>query len=220
MIGNNEIKLELGLGYLPRCHPIRLPNNSGFLLPLYRENAPHFHGVILHSYDGTSWTYRGSIGKGINCIQPTIWVQNHKICALLRKFSRDNKPYAYYSESTDMGKTWSQLELTKYYNANNSILAINCPDAINRTTNTLVIWNDDQEGRNNISLGTFDKTNAWKIAMIDSYGSYPAACVHNGNLHITYTAKSNPFKTPHAILAIKHKQYNLKSLMRSIPQTI
>lgn len=198
-----------GTGYLPRCHPIQFGEET--LLPLYREHEPNHHGVLIASKDGINWKYRGSIGHGTRCIQPTIWKEKGKLCALLRNFNRSYGQKAYYSESTDFGTTWSEPTKSQFYNANNSILALECYDVENNLRpDTLFVWNDDPRGRDKICLGTKDKV----LIQLDSYGSYPAACLHQGEVHVTYTAKANLYKFPHAKTVIKHKSYNLQQLMR------
>jgi len=209
----DEEKPPAGLGYLPRCHPIWY--KDGFLLPLYREHNPHHHGVVLYSKDGIDWEYRGSIGKGTRCIQPTIWYDKKadKLRSLLRRFSRAGQPYAYYSESSDGGRTWMDLHSSPYLNANNSILAIN-----NNRNEPLIIWNNDPMGRDKISLSTFGTKNGPKpylIAQLDGYGSYPSACIDKDTLHIVYTAKPNPLKTPGVKSVIKYKQYDLEAVLRA-----
>jgi len=194
------------IGYLARCHPIAF--EDGWLLPLYREHRPRFHGVVMFSKDGLNWEYRGTIGRGTSCIQPTIWLENGKVCALMRNFARNRDQTAYYSESDDGGRTWSDLEGSQFPNYNNSILAINCPNGDKETQ--LFIWNDDPTGRNNISLGTADR----KLVLLDGYGSYPAACILDDQLHVAYMGISNQMKTPHAKSVIKHKAYSLPALMR------
>jgi hypothetical protein len=207
----DEPKPPTGLGYLPRCHPTWTPD--GYLLPLYREHAPHFHGVILHSTNGLDWKYRGSIGKGeAPCIQPTIWrnQKDNKLCSLSRHFSRSGKLLAYYSESADEGTTWSPLTYSKYDNCNNSIVAIN-----GSKDQTLVVWNQDPAGRNNISLGSFDLKNPQLISTLDGHGSYPSICINGKFLKIAYTAKANPLKMPKVRTIIKVKTYNLEAVIKS-----
>jgi len=197
-----------GTGYLPRCHPIQFGDET--LLPLYREHEPNHHGVIMASKNGIDWEYRGSIGRGVRCIQPTIWNDNgKKLCALLRNFNRGYGQKAYYSESVDSGKTWSDPIESQFYNANNSILALECYDSENLKTETLFVWNDDPKGRDKICLG--DKNRA--LIQLDSYGSYPAACLSQGKIHVTYTAKANLYKFPHARLVIKHKVFDTQRLI-------
>jgi len=135
----------------------------------------------------------------------------------MRKFSRGSDPYAYYSELDYDKKTWSKPVYGPYLNANNSILAFS------HAGEAFVIWNDDPMGRNKISLSRDNATNdnsynkPQLIAQFDGYGSYPAACVDfmNGILHVVYTAKPNPLKTPGVKSAIRWKQYNLEAILRA-----
>lgn len=200
-------KPPVGLGFLPRCNPIWSPS-GGYLLPLYREHAPNFHGTIAFSKNGIDWEYRGTIGRGVRCIQPTIFYQDGKLIALLRKFSRGAEPFAYYSESMDDGKTWSEVIQSPYLNANNSILAVS-------SETKLIVWNNDPMGRTKISLGTFSLDKPRLITQLDGYGSYPSACVDRDTLHITYTAQPNYLQTPGVKTVVKWKQYNLKAVLNA-----
>ena len=203
-LGDNPSK---GLGYLPRCHPIWC--GDGYLLPLYRENAPHFHGTILYSKDGIDWNYRGTVGAGTRCIQPTIFYDKGRLICLMRNFNRSPSQFAYYAESKDHGKTWREVKKSPYLNYNNSILGITCK------TQNFVVWNNDPMGRDKISLATFDMEKPQLIAQLDGYGSYPSACVDKDTLHIVYTAKPNPLKNPGVKSVIKWKQYNLEAVLRA-----
>lgn len=203
-----------GLGYLARCHPIWV--SDGYLLPLYCEHSPNFHGTILWSKDGLNWEYRGSIGKEEQaCIQPTIWYdkENKKLRALLRNFSRSrvktDPPMAFYSESEDNGYTWSSLKSSNYYNANNSLVVLNVRDT------PLVVWNNDPAGRNDISLGGFNLDRPLRIAKLDGYGSYPSISHDNKKLKIAYTTHANPLKAPKARTVIKVKEYDLETVVQT-----
>jgi len=197
---------DKSLGYVPRCNVIQ-DQNGNFLLPLYREHYPHFHGVILKSTHGTNWKYLGQIGADdkAQVIQPTLWLDGSKICSYSRNFKPRHKPYAYYAESLDMGKTWSPLVLDdRYLNCNNSILALSNGDP-------LVVWNNDSYGRRNPTLGYMGSP----IIQLDSQGSYPAACWGNDNkLHICYTTKAHPYKHPDCRKIIKHKQFDAKAILQ------
>lgn len=206
-----QIKINQdGLGYLVRCHPIKL--NGEYLVPIYREQEPYFHGAIMSSTDGLNWKHKGDIGKGeYKCIQPTIWYdpQHDKLRSLLRNFNRmTDKPFAYYSESSDQGKTWTPLTHSPYYNANNSIVVIN-PNNI-----PLVIWNHDPRGRNNICLGTFSLDKPKIIAKLDGYGGYPSVDINGDTLSIAYTAIPNSLVTSKSKTVIKVKNFNLKEVLK------
>jgi predicted neuraminidase len=177
------------------------------LLPLYREHAPEFHGKIYFSKDGVDWEERGEIGRDGMCIQPTIWREDGKIHALLRNFAKTGLRYAWHSTSEDQGKTWGPLTPTQFWNANNSILALNLPN----NDRALVVWNNDPNGRQNITLGN---TRGSILARLDSYGSYPAACVAHGKLHITWTAKTGPFNPARS--AIKHMEFDLNEVEKRV----
>lgn len=192
------------LGYLPRCHPTK--TIDGYYLPLYRESHPSYYGLVLHSVDGFNWTYRGSIEGPIPCIQPTLWEDHGKLCALLRNFSNKPKSMALYSESMDRGYSWSEPINSEFTNANNSILAIQP----NYNEEPLIVWNNDPKGRSNLQIGYDMK----RSVVIDNYGSYPAATVDGDQLHITYSGRISPIQIPDIKLGIKHKQLHLPSLIK------
>jgi hypothetical protein len=199
-------------GYLPRCNPITI--STGFLLPLYRERDPdEFYGTILYSRDGLKWSLRGKIGEGKSCIQPTLWYENGIVHAWLRNFTPFGVRFALYSKSEDEGKTWTQPVDSTLYNANNSILAIDFP--YKGAKQVLVVWNNDPAGRENLTLSIRNKDSLWfNITRLDTYGSYPAACLVGGKLHITWTTVADKLKFPYAKLVIKHVEYDVDSIIK------
>lgn len=197
-------------GYLPRCNPITCA--TGYLLPLYRERQPHYHGVILHSEDGMKWTLQGKIGEELRCMQPTLWYQDGKVHALLRNYNFTGERYAYYSTSENNGKTWSEPTKSNFLNANNSILAIDIPNKEARRKEIVIVWNDDISGRSDITLGT---TKGHPLTVIDGYGSYPSACITKNKIFIAYTAKADLLQFPYARTVIKVVQYDLNTTARA-----
>lgn len=197
------------IGYVTRCHPIA--HDGKWLLPIYREHEPYYHGVILESQNGVDWNYHSRIGadEPYIGIQPTIWKEDGKLKSLSRSFAmvakKDRNPaFALYSEFD--GKNWAPLEPHLHYNNyNNSLVAYALPNL------TLVAWNDDPRGRSNLTLGI----NGKPIIVLDHhYGSYPAISADNKNLHVTYTSKHSPIRHPGIRTVIKHKYYNLEALDR------
>lgn len=211
-----------GRGYLPRCNPIHVvanPDDLGtWYLPLYREQAPHFYGVIMKSEDGKNWEHYGNIGKEkTRCIQPTIWHKDGKLHALLRNFNFSSRKqrYAYYSSTTLTAGSpeWSDPVDSGIFNANNSLVVCNSAQGDQFET-PLYVWNHDPRGRNNISLGGLGTGKV--LVKLDDYGSYPAVCADWDDLHILYTAKANRLQTPKAATVIKHKVYNIPALKSAL----
>jgi predicted neuraminidase len=117
-------------------------------------------------------------------IQPTIWFDdNNTLHSLSRDVTKVKR--AWYSYSTDNGKTWSKPETTSIWNDNNSIVVAN-----NNRSCPLVIWNEGP-GRSNLSLGQLNKDNR-SITPItklnESWASYPNYCFdNNNNLNVVHT---------------------------------
>jgi predicted neuraminidase len=131
-------------------------------------------------------------GKGI-LIQPTIWSDKDKV---LHSLSRDitwNRK-AWYSKSTDHGRTWMNPVSTEIDNHNNSIIVI---DGTN-----LVIWNKGSD-RNDLQLGRLsaDYQSAEPILKLNTSGggSYPNYCICNDRIEIVHTEMKAQAITRHII---------------------
>jgi len=218
IVDEDESNPAPGKGYLPRCNPIYVEGTDSstgtWYLPLYREQEPHFYGVIMKSTDGVTWEHFGNIGKDeVRCIQPTIWSDDGYLHALLRNFNfgARKQRYAYYSKVPLSGGDWSiPLETGNMYNANNSLVVVN----EKHTKEPLFVWNNDPRGRHDISLGVMSPTRV--IVRLDNYGSYPAVCTDWDDLHVLYTAKANPLKHPGKATIIKHKIYNMPAIRKTL----
>lgn len=223
--GDIPHKPPLGLGYVPRCHPIDFDNGEEILLPLYREHAPEYYGVLLSSKDGgETWAVKGTMGKE-TCreqpvIQPTLWrSKNGEVLhCLMRNFSGFiGKPMmAKYCQSEDGGETWSAVQDAKnIFNANNSLVACET------SANPCLIWNNDPRGRRNLVLGTAD---GQVIHQIDKYGAYPAVCLASGlgrkrqlEMHVVYSYRAQNeaegrLVTPGTKMVIRHKSFKAKNV--------
>ena len=222
IVDEDESNPAPGRGYLPRCNPIWIntPATSdtfagSWYLPLYREQEPHFYGVIMKSADGVTWEHFGNIGKGgTRCIQPTLWYQGGYIHALLRNFNFGfrKRRLAYYSKALLSDGKWSMPIVNgNIYNANNSLVVV---DEGQETKEPLFVWNNDPRGRNDISLGVMGPTRI--VAKLDDYGSYPAVCTDWDDLHVLYTAKADPLKHPGKATVIKHKVYNIQAIRTTL----
>lgn len=181
-------RLELPIGYLVRCTPIRV--NETWLLPVYREH--NCHGLILTSQDGWNWTQSGTIGAeeqqesgrfgtGV-LIQPTLWTDGTKLYSLSRDVTE--KQRAWYAESANLGKTWTKPKQVALWNANNSVVAVQ-----DGTNSPWLIWNHGAH-RHRLVIGKWDPQthSALPSLMINDYhGSYPNYCWHGDKLHVIYT---------------------------------
>jgi hypothetical protein len=211
------------VGYLTRCAPIRIKNS--WILPMYREHD--CYGLIMRSETGLDrWCYVGRIGAEITAsngrfgsgilIQPTLWYDNKYLHSLSRDISEHKK--AWYSYSSNLGKTWTFPQSTTVTNYNNSIVAIQDQKSLNPLGPWLV-WNDGS-GRQKIVLGKWKqstKTAEPIVKLGERGGSYPNYCFdYEDNLHIVHT--DMPYIAHHVInremleylgsLSNTHNQYS------------
>jgi hypothetical protein len=203
---DNETEGNIYIGYLMRCAPIKIKKT--WYLPIYREH--NCYGQIYTSKDGYRWSPRGKIGDNINqvngrfgsgvLIQPTIWYDTK-----LKSLSRDitSKMRAWYSESNDLGWTWSKPIQTRIWNDNNSIVVINDSAASSLGSSyPLAVWNEGP-GRSRLMLGRLkgegEDLHIIPIVMLNkgngaSYhgASYPNYCVDKeGRIHIIFSERSS-----------------------------
>lgn len=205
LIIHESRRLDVDIGYLGRCQPIQV--GEEWLLPLYREHD--CYGMILASKDGWSWEQRGNIGKmntdsgtrfgsGI-LIQPTIWHDGYQIHALCRDITNVGK--AWYSYSSDVGRTWSKPIHSTIDSRNNSLVVIQ-----DGTKSPWVVWNisvPQHNARKFMVLAKIDHIDALpKIDHVENKyrlnplkstsASYPNYCFDNqGILHIVHTDRPN-----------------------------
>lgn len=198
LIVSEEKMLDMPVGYLGRCAPIWMPRgvdlqdaskvSSELLLPIYFEDHPF--GEVLSSKDGWEWERRGRIGGDGLLMQPTLWYDGSKLCSLSRNYIRTG--LAFYSESLDMGKTWSDPVYSKIPNHNNSIIAI-----YDETRDPLLIWNDSKK-RGRLILSDH-KMNEICVLNKSNYGAYPNYCFdREDNLHVVFT---DNFRIRHIIFS-------------------
>lgn len=184
---HNQLELNPTIGCLGRCQPIKV--GKEWLLPLYREHDPC--GVIMASKNGWEWEERGVIGQSDHVaktrfgsgllMQPTLWSDGSRLFALCRNIARTKR--AYFSQSLDMGKTWSEAVLTSIPNTNNSLVAIH-----DGTENPWLIWNAGYR-RSLLLLGKIDGTDAKRFYRLNGpRGAYPNYCFDNDdNIHMIHT---------------------------------
>lgn len=213
-----EIRLDIpeSIGYLGRCQPIK--QNNWWYLPLYRELNPY---SVIVAFRGTEYKRLGVIGQGMDiqsgrfgvgaAIQPTLWFANGKMKALCRDVT--TRGYAWFSESSDNGLTWTDPVQTMIRNTNNSLVVINEPGE----NNPFIIWNSGAD-RHSISFGRLnDDYSASELFKLGSGAatsySYPNYCFDKlGRLHIVHTA--TPFILHHVFT--KNQQKALKDDRQTI----
>ena len=190
-IEHDEIKRfqVLPIGALVRCSPIKYDNK--ILLPAYMEH--NCHGIILE-YSKDQWNQLSTIGFGKNILmQPTIWSDENKVLHSLSRDITANRK-AWYSKSTDKGRTWTDPIPTEIDNFNNSIVVINGTH--------LVIWNQGTN-RNNLQLGLlsndYQSANPILKLNVDNGGSYPNYCVCDDRIEIVHTEMKAAAITRHII---------------------
>lgn len=204
-----------GLGYVGRCAPIFHPE-FGYLLPLYRENNPEYHGVVLHSKDGHSWNYHSVIGfnEPLAMIQPSLWYERKGNSWVINAYGRNfnpalrraSQPYVLTSSCGVASKQWLSVQYSHtYLNYNNSIATLTPADG----GEPLAVWNADSDGRNDLTLGYCGHP----IALLDGYGSYPSITYENDTIHVVYTTRCSPLQLPNCHNVIKHKQFDANSVI-------
>lgn len=175
------LQIQPSIGFLTRCNPITVDNER--ILPLYHEK--YAYGRIMKQSNYSDWYTCGDIGmnnpRGFRMIQPTLWCDG-SLHSLSRNFSNE-KSFAIYSRSVDMGHTWSEPKLSEIDNHNNSLVV-----AHDSTSNPWVIWNYGYR-RNNLVLGKLDGLKAVPLLKLNKTinGSYPNYCWDKGDLHIVHT---------------------------------
>lgn len=176
------------IGWMTRIKPLLLPNGR-IVLPLYSDG---FNMSMMAISDDKGHTWRPSlplVGRGP--IQPAIvQKKNGNLVAYMRD-SGDSPARVQYSESADLGETWTASIKTDIPNtASVEVLVLkdgrwafvgnNLPDGRNQ----LVLWLSDDEGK------------TWKWQMFlekvkPNEGSFSYPCLiessQNGLLHITYS---------------------------------
>jgi hypothetical protein len=179
-VKNNQVSLVgktailRGKNLLGRCRPVEYEDK--IYLPMYDELDRH--GVIVA---GRGLTYRLSGKIGRDMIQPTLWVQDGKLCSLSRTFHSAHH-FSQYSESSD-GRTWSEPILSSIPNRNSSLHVLTWHGY------NLLIWNDtDQLRRRDLTIGILDGLGVCPLFRLAAIGSYPSMCEdREGNLCLSYT---------------------------------
>jgi predicted neuraminidase len=175
------------VGWMTRIKPLVLESGR-IVLPLYSDG---FNMSLMAISDDKGSTWRPSlplVGRGP--IQPTVVMKKNGNLAAFMRDSGDNPPRVHYSESTDLGETWSGSLKTDIPNtASVEVLVL-------KDGRWAFVGNNIPDGRNQLALFLSDdegKTWKWKTYLeyeepkAGSF-SYPSLIqTEDGFLHITYS---------------------------------
>jgi predicted neuraminidase len=138
---------------------------------------------------GKNWTKHGPItfpGEPWGTIQPAIVpLPGKKLRIFVRSTSRIGKICA--ADSSDDGRTWTELKPTDLPNPNSGIDAVGLKDG-----RVLLVYNHTQKGRTPLNLAVSASGDKWNnfLALESEPGefSYPAIIQGaDGDVHVTYT---------------------------------
>jgi predicted neuraminidase len=138
---------------------------------------------------GKNWTKHGPItfpGEPWGTIQPAIVpLPGKKLRMFVRSTSRIGKICA--ADSSDDGRTWTELKPTDLPNPNSGIDAVGLKDG-----RVLLVYNHTQKGRTPLNLAVSASGDKWNnfLALESEPGefSYPAIIQGaDGDVHVTYT---------------------------------
>ncbi|AWV98504.1 sialidase family protein [Arcticibacterium luteifluviistationis] len=187
IIEASEDITKRSIGWMTRIKPLVMENGR-IVLPLYSDGY-NMSMMAISDDKGTTW--RPSlplVGRGP--IQPALVQKKNKNLVAFLRDSGDYPPRVHYSESSDLGESWSMSVKTDIPNtASVEILAL----ADGRWA---FIGNDMPDGRNRLVLFLSDdegKTWKWKTSLENvepNAGgfSYPSLIqTSDGLLHITYS---------------------------------
>jgi len=142
---------------------------------------------------GVTWEKTNPVndGKTIGAIQPTILkLGGERLIAI----GRTEQKKIFRVESSDHGKSWSEMKLTELPNPNSGIDAVTLKDGQH-----LLVYNHTARGRSPLNVATSSDGTVWRGALVleDTPGeySYPAVIQSSdGLVHTTYTWKRQRIK--------------------------
>ena len=187
IIAASEDATKRSIGWMTRIKPLVLENGR-IVLPLYSDGY-NMSLMAISDDKGTSW--RPSlplVGRGP--IQPALVQKKNKNLVAFLRDSGDYPPRVHYSESSDLGESWSMSVKTDIPNTA-SVEILGLADG-----RWAFVGNDLNNGRNRLVLLLSDdegKTWPWKTSLEnvepDMGGfSYPSLIqTSDGLLHITYS---------------------------------
>jgi len=177
---------------LPRCNPLIEKDRT--ILPLYQE-GDRSGNLVFGLFKPESDNKLEILSTKANkpdpvMIQPTIWKDKYGTYnCLSRNFNpRKYGPWAWYCKSTDLIKWSNPILIRSLTNCNNSCYVFG-------NEHKYIIYNNDERGRNNLTLAKLDVCLRPHEVYNFGPGSYPNAIIHNDKFHIVYTVKVSDMKT-------------------------
>ena len=187
IIGASTDPIKRSIGWMTRIKPLVF-SNGRIVLPLYSDG---YNMSLMAISDDKGSTWHPSlplVGRGP--IQPAIvQKKNGKLAAFMRD-SGDYPPRVHYSESSDLGESWtSSIKLDIPNTASVEVLVL-------KDGRWAFVGNDIPDGRNQLVLWLSDdegKTWKWKTYlenMEPKAGGFSYPCLiqtTDGLLHLTYS---------------------------------
>ncbi len=175
------------IGWMTRIKPLVLPNGR-IVLPLYSDG---YNMSLMAISDDKGSTWHPSLPLvGHGPIQPAIVQKKNGNLSAFMRDSGDYPPRVHYSESSDLGESWSMSVKTDIPNtASVEVLVL-------KDGSWAFVGNDIPDGRNQLVLWLSDdegKTWKWKTYlenMEPKAGKFSYPCLiqtSDGLLHITYS---------------------------------
>lgn len=157
----------------------------------------------IEVFSDQHWSKYGPIeipGKKFGCIEPALfWGDNATLKMLCRDRSNriGSQGWIWIAESSDQGKTWSELRKTNLPNPDSGIETVSLENGT-----TLLIYNHSHTNRYPLSIAlSNDSGNSWNLLfnVEEESGEFPSATIDfQGYLHIIY-AWTAPGKTQRQI---------------------
>lgn len=161
--------------------PIRELSDSSWILGLYHEDskANRVFGATIKSYDrGKTWTDLATIGENsglyLDAETDVIALRNGTLLAALRSSKTD----LYFSSSSDMGKTWSEVKSSGFKG--------HCPHFLRHSTEAILLTHRIPATALHWS---FDEGKTWHGPLqIDTVGGAYPSCVElpDGKVYCVY----------------------------------
>lgn len=145
----------------------------------------------IEIFSDQKWSKYGPIeipGKRFGCIEPALFRGKDEIVKMLCR-DRSNRigseGWIWMAESTDMGKTWSELRKTNIPNPDSGIEVISL-----NSDNILLIYNNSHTNRYPLSVAlSKDCGNTWNLLfnIEEESGEFPSAILDSeGYVHVSY----------------------------------